>query len=224
MDVKEAILKRKSIRAFLDKPVDPNIIKEILDVAKRAPSASNLQPWDVYVITGAKQKELAESYITKLVKEEQPMDADFEGIGYPLKWVNPFLRRRRINGLQLYKALGVQKSNDDAKKLNWSNNYRSFGSPVTILFGLHKSLNPGSFFDYGTFMQNINLLALEYGLGTCLQGAWGEYPKEARKVLGISEDIKIVCGMTIGYIDETNPVNQYETPREDLDEFVTFIE
>jgi len=78
--------------------------------------------------------------------------------------------------------------------------------------------------DYGTFIQNINLVALEYGLGTCMQGSWAEYPDEIREVLEVPPEKKIMLGLSVGYIDETNPVNQYETPREDLDKFVTFVE
>ena len=221
MHVTDAIKQRQSIRAFTDKQVDKDLITKILETAKHAPSGVNMQPWQVAVLTGSSKQLLSEKMIQAFRnKEKGEMDYHY----YPTHWEPIYKARRVETGKALYDALGIQREDKQRRLDQWEANYRAFDAPVMLLFFIDKSLETGSFLDYGMFLQNIMLLAEENGLGTCPQGALGEYPAIVKEQLQISDNWKLLGGMALGYKDMQHPVNQYRTERAALEKFCQFYD
>jgi len=221
MDVKQALVERKSTRAFLDKPVSVDIINKILNVARHAPSGANTQPWQVAVVMGSKKKELQQKIEQAHRSGIKPkMDYHY----YPVDWEEPYQARRRACGFQLYAALRIRREDKQARIDQWAANYRAFDAPVMLLFFIDAVMEKGSYVDYGMFLQSIMLAAVEEGLATCPQAALGEYPQIVKQELGYSEDSVLICGMALGYEDTDAKVNSYRTPREELENFVRYFE
>lgn len=212
---------RHCIRAFLDKPVSDAQIREILEAASWAPSGTNSQPWQVMVVRGDTKAMLTQRL---LAKRENAVDPNPDYAYYPDTWVDPY-RARRINcGKALYTALGIAREDKQRQKIAWENNYRFFGAPVGLLFGLDKQLNKGSWIDLGMFLQNIMLAAKAIGLDTCPQASLAEYPDEVRDLLGLPDDLAVVCGMSLGYADREQPVNQFRLPRDPVESFTRWYD
>ena len=226
MNVKEAILNRRSVRAYLDKPVDKKLVNEVLELANWAPSMSNVQPWSVYVIPSSSpvRQEIVDGFWKRLKTDPEVRSPFIDPIGYPPKWKNPYLRRKRINGLQVYKALGVPRDDPDGKDKHWANNYNSFSAPIQIFFAIDEIFTRSTLIDYGCFIQNLNLAALEKGLGTCMQGSLGEYWEQAKEILNVPPNMNMLGGMALGYIDHEAEVNTVHPSREPLESFVTYVD
>jgi nitroreductase len=219
MNVSQAIQERQSTRAFTQQAVDIETIKSILNTAKHAPSGVNMQPWQVAVVQGESKQQLSQK-MTKAFRDKQQEKMDYNY--YPTEWVQPYKSRRVETGKQLYQALNIQREDKEKRLSQWEANYRAFDAPVMLLFFIDKSLETGSYLDYGMFLQNIMLLAEENGLATCPQGALGEFPNLIREKLNITPDKKVIGGMALGYPDKKHPVNQYRTSRIELNEFCDF--
>jgi nitroreductase len=221
MDVLEAMHRRASIRAYLDRPVDRSTIESILEAARWAPSGVNAQPWQVAVVTGATKRRLAELLLAErgAARAENPDYAY-----YPAQWVEPYKARRLACGLALYTALKIGRHDKDARIKTWNNNYSFFGAPVGLLFFLDRSLAQGSWVDIGMFIENVMLAALAFGLATCPQASLAEYPNTVRRLLNIPESRALVCGMALGYPDPSAPVNNYRTAREPVANFTAWYE
>lgn len=219
MDISQAILYRKSIRAFLNKHVDLEIIKKIINIAKYSPSGTNTQPWLVYVVSG-ETKNTLDKKLTKAFWDNIPRNPDYSY--YPDQFPVSFQKRRIECGAMLYNAINIKKEDKTKRLEQWAKNYSSFGAPVTIYIFTERNINSGSFMDCGMFMQSIMLSALEFGLSTCAQAALAEYPDIVREVLQINHDKILLGGIAIGYSDEEALINQYRTNREELDSFTYF--
>jgi nitroreductase len=219
MDVKTALAKRKSTRAFLNKEVPITTVNAILEQAKTAPSGVNTQPWKVAVLSGQSKKDL-----------EQKMESEFragnKGIMdyqyYPEQWEAEYKQRRKACGLLMYSTLQIKREDKQRQLDQWAANYRAFDAPIMLLFFIDKVMEKGSYVDYGMFLQSIMLSAVEHGLATCPQAALAEYPEIVKKKLGY-EDQVLICGMALGYEDTTEDVNNYRTGREDLDKLVRYF-
>ncbi len=221
MIVKEALLNRKSVRAYLDKKVGKEQIESILNLAKHAPSGVNTQPWKVAVVMGEKKKDLEEQLLKAFWDKTTPK-RDYQY--YPLEWKAPYSMRRAACGLQLYKAAGVGRDDKEARLAQWAENFHAFGAPVMLFFYMDDYLQAGSYLDYGMFLQSIMIAATAEGLATCAQGALAEYSDIVKAQLNIPKETVLLCGMALGYEDTQAPINQYRTPRLDLEEFATFYE
>ncbi|MDO5666473.1 MAG: nitroreductase [Alcaligenaceae bacterium] len=217
--VLQTMLERKSVRHFLAKEVSLEDIKTIIKSSARAPSGSNIQPWQVHVVSGRKRDELAAELTAAFMNDliEEP-----EYTYYPEKWRDPYLARRRENGWGLYATLGIAKGDRAAMKIQHAQNFNFFGAPVVLFVLIDKEMELGSWLDTGMFVQNILIAAQALGLGTCPQGALINYPSIVRKHLAYPEDKKIVCGIALGYEDTAHIVNSFHTSRVELDEFTTY--
>ena len=221
MNVIDALSKRKSTRAFLNKPVDIAMIERILHAASHAPSGANTQPWQVAVVMGDKKQQLQqqiEDAFQRGVKAK--MDYQY----YPSEWSEPYKGRRNATGVQLYTALGIAREDKERRVAQWVANYRAFDAPVMLFFFMDPIMQTGSFLDYGTFLQSIMLTAVEEGLATCPQAALGEYPQLVKEALGYPAESILVCGMALGYEDTAAAVNNYRTPREAVNSFTRFFQ
>jgi nitroreductase len=221
MIVDEAILSRRSVRAFLPDPVDEETIRDILAVAARAPSGTNMQPWKVYVATGEKKREIGDAILNSGIRAEKAKWDEYRY--YPDQFFEPYLSRRRAVGFALYGHLGIGKRDVDQMRAQHDRNFVFFDAPVGMIFTIDRRLNMGSWIDYGMFLENIMIAARGRGLHTCPQAAFAPYHRQIRPVLGIPEEEIVVCGMALGFEDETKPENQLRTERAPLEEFVTFV-
>lgn len=221
MNIIEALTQRKSVRAFQDKEVSREKIIRILKAARHAPSGTNAQPWQVAVVTGKKKAELTGAMEAAFRKDGiSPMDYTY----YPLKWKEPYKKRRVSCGAQLYSALNIERRDRAGRIEQWIANYRAFDAPAILFFFLDSVMKKGSFLDYGMFIQSVMLAALEEDLATCPQAALGQYPTLIKEALGYSPDTILICGMALGYEDKDAPVNNYRTPREEVENFTKFFE
>ncbi|MEP3246686.1 MAG: nitroreductase [Sneathiella sp.] len=219
MKVSEALLSRKTVRQFFDKPIDEQTIRELLEISRRAPSGGNLQPWTIHVLTGAPLQALVKDVREKLLAghEEEP-----EYNVYPPDLTDPYRTRRRIVGQQLYDLIGVPREDTPGKMKQLARNFEFFGAPVGMFFVLDRQMEIGQFADVGMMMQSIMLLAREKGLHTCPQEAWARWPATVSKHLSLQAHEMMFCGMAIGYEDQSAVINKLHSERAELEEFATF--
>jgi len=218
--VDEAILSRRSVRAFLPTPVDEPTIRDILTVAARAPSGTNMQPWRTYVATGEAKRRIADAVLNSGVRAEKAKWDEYKY--YPDQFFEPYLSRRRKVGFDLYGFLGIGKRDVDQMRAQHDRNFTFFDAPVGMIFTIDRRLNQGSWIDYGMFLENIMIAARARGLHTCPQAAFAPYHRQIRPVLGIAPEEVVVCGMALGYEDTSKPENDLRTERAPLEEWVTF--
>lgn len=225
--VDAAILSRFSARAYLDRPVDRTVLEGLLDVARRAASGTNTQPWKVYVLTG----EVKDALIGKVCTAHDALRANpalASEYGeaydyYPTTWVSPYIDRRRACGFGLYGVLGIGKGDKDKMHAQHQQNYKFFGAPVGLMFTIDKVMGRGSLLDYGMFIQNIMVAARARGLHTCPQAAWNGFANIILPHIGACEHEMLVCGLSLGYADEEALVNTFMTERETTQSFTTWL-
>jgi len=218
--VDEAILSRRSVRAFLPTPVDENVVRDILTVAARAPSGTNMQPWRTYVTTGATKQAIADAVLNSGIRAEKARWDEYKY--YPDQFFEPYLSRRRKVGFDLYGHLGIGKRDVDQMRAQHDRNFVFFDAPVGMIFTIDRRLNQGSWIDYGMFLENIMIAARARGLHTCPQAAFAPYHNQIRPVLKLAPEEVVVCGMALGYEDASRPENDLRTERAPLEEWVTF--
>ena len=226
--VDHAINSRQSMREFLPKPVPREVILHLLDVASRAPSGTNTQPWKTYVLQGASRNALVAKVCAAhdALRANPALAAEYreEYDYYPEKWVAPYIDRRRENGWSLYGLLGIIKGDKDKMHAQHQRNYEFFDAPVGLMFTLDRVMGRGSLMDYGMFLQNIMVGARGHGLHTCPQAAWNGFANIILPHVGAGETEMLVCGMSLGYADETALVNTFRTPRVPASEFTTWLD
>ncbi len=219
--VEAAAASRKSIRAYQPRQVARTIVENILKIAGKAPSGSNIQPWKVYVLSGATLARVSEKMqAAYLAGEPNQMEYNY----YPSPFTEPFLSRRRATGWGLYKLLGITKGDREKSREFRSRMYVFYNAPVGLVFTIDKTLEAGSWLDYGMFLQTIMLTARQFGLDTCPQASIAEYPAVLRRNLPISKDETIICGMALGYADQDSEINSYQPERLDISDFTTFLD
>lgn len=221
--VDAAITTRRSIRAFLDTPVAREDIEQILQVAARAPSGTNTQPWKVYVLTGAIKQRLSQQILAAHNDPEVASQHTQEYAYYPSKWVAPFIDRRRKVGWDLYALLGLTRDNKEGMRAQHGRNYQFFDAPVGFIFTIERVMEQGSWLDYGMFLQNIMVAARSRGLDTCPQAAFTQYHRIITDVLELPASETVVCGMALGFADHSQIENSLVTEREALSGFVKFV-
>ena len=228
MTVAQAITSRMSVRAFTPQPVPREVISELLQTASRAPSGTNTQPWKVYVLQGASQAALVDKVCAAhdAIRAQPELAADYREAYdyYPEQWVSPYIDRRRENGWGLYGLLGIGKGDKDKMHAQHQRNFRFFDAPVGLMFTIDKVMGRGSLVDYGMFMQNLMVAARGRGLHTCPQAAWNGFAKIILPHIGAGADEMLVCGMALGYADESELVNTFHTPRVPVDEFTHWLD
>ena len=217
--VREAVHARWSVRAFQDRQVPAALLERILVDAGRAPSQTNMQPWEVAVVQRGARTRLAEKLMAAAATGQQHPDMEC----YLKPWVEPWKSRRKACAMAMYDALGVSLSDTAFRTDLYMQNFRAFNAPVMLILHMKPHLQEGSLFDCGMFFQNVMLLATEAGLGTCPQACLGYFPDVVRQELGLGDD-KILAGMALGYPDREAPVNGYRTDRIPGEEFISWHE
>ncbi|MCA1854556.1 nitroreductase [Massilia oculi] len=222
--VDAAIMSRRSVRAFLPQPVAREDIERILEVAARAPSGTNTQPWKVHVLTGQAREDLSAAILAVNADPEQARQHTEEYAYYPREWVSPFIDRRRKVGWDLYALLGLTRENKAGMAAQHARNYRFFDAPVGLIFTIDRILEQGSWLDYGMFLQNIMVAARARGLDTCPQAAFTQYHRVIARQLALPDNEMVVCGMALGWADPGKVENTLLTEREPVGNFAYFRE
>ena len=226
--VDEAITSRSSIRAFTAQPVPRETLTQLLEVASRAPSGTNCQPWRVYVLQGASRNTLVDKVCAAhdALRADPSLASQYaeEYDYYPQQWVSPYVDRRRENGWGLYGLLGIGKADKDKMHAQHQRNYRFFDAPVGLMFTVDRVMGRGSLVDYGAFLQNIMVAARGHGLHTCPQAAWNGFSSIILPHVGAQASEMLVCGMALGYADTAAVVNSFHTPRVPVADFTTWLE
>lgn len=221
----DAVLKsRRSIRAFLPTPVPRTQIEAILEAASRAPSGTNTQPWKVYVLTGKSLVQLSQALLAAYDDPQRHSLYQQDYAYYPRQWVSPYLDRRRKIGWDLYGLLGIGKGDKDRMHAQHARNYEFFGAPVGLFFTIDRVLEQGSWLDYGMFLEAIMIAARGHGLDTCPQAAFVPFHRVIASYLGLPDEEQLVCGMSLGWADESALVNQLRTEREPVGRFTKFFD
>jgi nitroreductase len=222
--VDQALLTRRSIRAFLPREVPDELIRHLLELAARAPSGTNTQPWQVHILKGEALDQLVQRaqacFNDPQAMAAQPQPYDY----YPKQWVSPYLDRRRKVGFDLYALLGIGKADKQAMHRQHARNYCFFDAPVGLFFTIDKLLSQGSWLDYGMFLQSLMIAARGHGLDTCPQAAWLSLQAVVTEFLGLDDSKELVCGMALGYADDAAIENQLITERVPASEFARFVQ
>lgn len=216
MDVSEAVVSRKSVRAFLDTPVSDEVLADLLTRASRAPSGGNVQPWKIYAI-GQDAMPRFNEFIAS--RELEPPGYDI----YPPDLWEPHRTTRFQLGEQMYAKLEIPREDKAARLARMAENYKFFGAPAAIFCFIDKRMGPPQWSDLGMYLQTFMLLAREAGLDTCPQEAWTMWSQAVTEFVGAPDEEMLFCGVALGHADPDAPVNSLVAERLPLDEFATFI-
>lgn len=218
MNVTDAVAQRKSIRAFTDKPVSNELVKGLLEQAKRAPSGGNVQPWRIYIINGATTGRFLEFVGSRTDPESPAYDI------YPPGLKEPYRSSRFKVGEDMYGLLGIEREDKAGRIQRLMENYRFFGAPCGLFCFVDRQMGPPQWSDLGMFLQTFMLLAEEAGLATCAQEAWAARPDTVAAFVGAPEELMLFCGMAVGYADPEAPVNRLVSDREPFEVYASFVE
>ncbi|MDA8884804.1 nitroreductase [Gammaproteobacteria bacterium] len=217
MKVSEAVESRQSIREYLEKPVDNNIIKEILEKSARAANGGNLQPWKICVIN----KESMKDFLKQQSEWTEPETSAYDI--YPPKLKEPYRTSRYELGEQMYSLLGIEREDKEGRFMQVLRNFEFFGAPAAIFCFVDKQMGPPQWSDLGMFLQTFMLLAQEAGLDTCAQEAWSMKQESVSDFFKVNSETMVFCGMAIGYKDTDATINQLRSERRPLDDWATFV-
>lgn len=220
MELKEAIRNRRSIRQFLSKPVDEEMIRDLIADSLWAPSWGNTQPWEIVVVTGEKLAEFKKRNQKALVAGK----AAETDIPMPKVWPDAYLLRYKDLGKSVLSSIGIAREDKEARMQHFVKMFGLFEAPAIILISVDKALSlEYAMLDVGIFLQTFCLLAHDRGLGTCIMAAIVNYPEIVHKLFSIPENKTIVMGAVLGWPDPEAGVNQFERQRGALDEFVRWV-
>ncbi|RZL68988.1 MAG: nitroreductase, partial [Sphingomonas sp.] len=196
MDVTEAIAARRSVRGFLDTPVDPALLRDLAIKASRAATGGNLQPWHIAIVQGDAMACLKTIMADKLATGATETPAyDI----YPRDLAAPYRDRRYNVGEAMYAHLGIPRDDKPARREWFAQNFQFFGAPAAYFCTVDRCMGPPQWSDLGMYLQTLMLLAVDAGLATCPQECWAMYPETVGTFLNMPEDRMLFCGMAIGY-------------------------
>jgi nitroreductase len=218
-----AITTRRAVRAFLPTPVPRDTIEQILAVASRAPSGTNVQPWSVYVLMGASLRGLSAKIRAAYDDRTERATHEEEYAYYPTEWRTPFIERRRKLGWDLYGLLGIGRTDKARMHEQHGRNYEFFDAPVGLMFTIDRVMRQGSWLDYGMFLQNVMVAARARGLDTCPQAAFNQFHRIICAHIGAPANEQLVCGMSLGHADPAAVENSLSTEREPVSAFARFL-
>jgi nitroreductase len=221
MSVTDAVLSRMSARAFTDQPVDPALLRRILETARHSPSGGNVQPWHIVVLGGTELASFKALMRERLNDPRSPGDGPEYPI-YPKDLGEPYRSRRFKCGEDMHGTMGIARENKDARYRFIAGNFQFWNAPVGMFFCVDRNMGGPQWSDLGMLIQTIMLLAREAGLHSCAQEAWTNWHKTVAGFLQLPPERMLFCGLALGYRDESHPVNRLRTDRAALEEFVQF--
>ena len=221
MDVIEAVKRRKSIRGYKPDPVPKEVLGEILELASRAPSAMNTQPWEFTVLTGD-VLEIVRRNNVALLNSGAPPNPEHVVVNWPKESI---YRQRQVDlAKQLFQLMDIPRE-DKEKRAKWlERGFRYFDAPAVIIISTDRCLSEGGpLLDIGAAIQTICLTALHVGLGTCIEDQGVAYPEVLRKYAQIPQSKRIIAAIAIGYPDWDFPANKVDTEREPIRNVTTWL-
>ena len=221
MNVSEAVATRRSIRRFRPDPVDPAVLRQVLQAARQSPSGGNVQPWNAHVLSGAALDRLVAA-LADVVPQGRAAFAPEYAV-YPAELDGRYAASRFAVGEAMYAALGVPREDKAGRLAQFAMNFRAFGAPVLMLVHMPRYMGPPQWADTGMWLQTVMLLLREAGLDSCAQEAWAVYQKQIRACVPIPDDHILFCGMAIGHAESEAPVNRFAVARAELDDVITFV-
>jgi nitroreductase len=222
MDVLEAVDTRIACRKFLPQAVDGTLVRKILQIAGRAASSGNLQPWTVYALTGPRLQELTSKAVEEISRTDwRSLSGEYPD--FPKDLCEPYVSRHERFGAQLYGALGTSRSDHVSRFEQIKRNFRFFGAPVGLFITIDRRLGPGQWADLGGYVNTLALVARAHALDSCPQVLWTRLHGLVSDFLQIPPLQILYCGMSLGYGDRAHPVNCFRTTREEVDNFCTFV-
>jgi len=223
--VLEALENRSSKRAYTDKKIPKETLEKILSAAGMTPSGANMQPWISYAVSNSETlKKVGDAVIAKM---DEGIQNDQFIQYYPVKWTNPFKKRRIVTGAGLYKLMEVDRKDNETRIQMWKDNFRWFGAQTVIFVFTDKANIDGSqgvLIDTGAYMQSIMLAAQEFGIDSCPQGSTTEFGKVVAEALETPDNLALLYSVVLGYEDKEAKINSYQPARVKLQESVTFID
>ena len=220
MNVTEAVTSRRSVRQFLDKPVDKAILEQVLKTAQRSPSGGNTQPWNAVVVGGDELTRITNAVKAKAATA--PMGENIEYAIYPKDLDGRYESQRRAVGIEMFNAVGLERGDGAGRIAQMARNWDSFGAPVQLFTYTKKYMGPPQWSDMGMWLQTVMLLLREAGLDSCPQEIWAMYGTQMRELLDIDDDHIFFCGMAIGYRDPDAPINNFDVPRVPISDAIEF--
>ncbi|MDA9762930.1 nitroreductase [Gammaproteobacteria bacterium] len=217
MKVSEAVLSRRSIRAFTSEPLDNEIIKDLLALAARSPSGGNLQPWKIYVVNDQSMKK----FIDFQARWDQPETPGYAI--YPSGLTEPYRTSRYQLGEAMYDLLGIPREDKDARLQQVMRNFEFFGAPAALFCFVDKQMGSPQWSDLGMFLQTFMLLAQEAGIDTCAQEAWAMKNDSVSEFVGSDKNDILFCGLAMGYKDEDAVINQLSSERRPIKQWAKFL-
>ncbi len=212
--------RRKSVRAFLQKNVEQDLVTKILTAAFRAPSGGNMQPWKVHILTGSRKDGLAQALMQAY--DQRPSVRKDDYLYYPDTPLSPYTDRISEIGELLYGSLEIGKRDVSKRREQQKRNYQFHGAPVGIVLTMDKRLETGSYVDMGIFISHLILAAEANGLATCVEAALISYADVIRSHLSLPETDLVICGIALGFEDRDHPLNQFARPRKQLEDAVIY--
>ena len=222
MNVFEAVDSRISCRCFLDRPVDPALVRKLIAGAARAASGGNLQPWHVYALTGAALAELKRR-VAASITDRDPRHEEAEYPIYPKTMWEPYRSRREHHGVQLYGALNIDRDDASARLAQYKRNFDFFNAPVALFIAIDRRLGPGQWADLGGYVHALMYLARGHGLDTCPQESWARMHRIVGAFVKMPPEQMLFCALAIGYGDRSHPANSFRSPRAAPQEFCRFF-
>ena len=221
LSVTEAVRARRSVRGFSERPVDMALMRELVELAARAPSGGNLQPWHIDVVSGAPLDAFKREIAGKIMAGHRETPAyDI----YPVELDDPYRDRRFAIGEAMYGHIGIPREDKAARRMWFARNFAFFGAPTALFCTVDRGMGPPQWSDLGMYLQTLMLLLVERGLASCPQECWAMYPESVTAFLGTPRHRMLFCGMAIGYEDEAEPANRLRSDRAGVDEWATFRE
>lgn len=213
-DLDETIRQRRSTRMFLPTPVPRHLVDESLELAMRAPSNSNVQPWQVVFVSGAARERLVAAMLAKAGSESPNVPQLPEALAH----------LRRELGAQVYGSMGILRSDTEARRVAVLRNWEFFRAPLGGVISMHRDFGLVDSMGVGMFLQTLLLALTARGLGTCVQVSIAGYPDIVREQLGIPAEMTLLCGLAVGYPDPDFPGNSLRVGRESVDKHVVFLD
>ena len=218
MNVSDAVASRRSIRQFLDRPVDQAVLRRVLEKAQNAPSGGNTQPWNAVMITGEPLDRLKALVADTIPQGSAAYSAEYPV--YPAELEGRYAASRFGVGEAMYASLGIPREDKAGRLAQFVENYRGFGAPVMLFLHCSRIMGPPQWADMGMWLQSVMLLLVEHGLASCPQECWAMYGATIRDELELGDDQILFTGLAIGHADAAAPVNQWPVPRAELDEVI----
>lgn len=223
MHVFEAVDTRLACRAFLDRPVPAETLRDLVERAGRSASGSNLQPWRLHVVSGEALREL-KAIVAADVEGRDPRHTPAEYPFVPPDLWEPYKERKEHHGAELYSALGIPRTDTVARLGQYKRNFELFGAPAAVFVTMERRMGEAQWADLGLFVATLMILARGYGLDTCPQQSWSRVQRPLFSYLGIPDSEILYCAVSIGYGDRSQPVNSFRSTRADPAEFTTYVD